>query len=218
MALSEVRELEIGRLSEGQKDCLRMVLAHMTSKEIARHLGVSSHTVDQRLRYAIRTLGARTRMQAALILAEAEHQSSQPFTSASADTQLACFELQDANSPERQLVHQSHDLPSDLDRGSSSARRSALGLTGLHRFASSAAALAETAVRRELTEDSPVRDRSAPAFQPRSAGELSTAIWPQDLRLRWHHKLLAILLIGIMLIMAAGSLVVGIETLSHLLS
>lgn len=215
--LAEVGKLEIGRLSEGQKDCLRLVLAHMTSKEIARCLGVSSHTVDQRLRYAIRTLGARTRMQAALKLSEAEHQPSDPKVSSNPDAQRAPLELQDATSSTHHLVHQSHDLPSNLEPGPPSERRSALGLTGLYRFASSVTALEEAPVRKEQIEDSLVRERSAPAFQPRSAGESSTASWPQEIRLRWHHKLLAILVIGIMLIMAAGSLVVGIEALSHLL-
>jgi hypothetical protein len=63
----------------------------------------------------------------------------------------------------------------------------------------------------------PTRAGPAPAFQPRSAGESSTASWPLEIHLRWYHKLLAILMIGTMLIMAAGSLVVGIEALSQLL-
>lgn len=217
MVLAEVREPEIGRLSEGQKDCLRLVLAHMTSKEIARRLGVSSHTVDQRLRYAIRTLGARTRMQAALKLSEAEHQQSQLRASANPETQRDAFELQDATSSAHQLVHQSPDLSSRPEPGPPSERRSALGLTGLYRFAPSVMAFGETLHGREQIEEVQCRVRPVPALEPRSAGESSTASWPQDIHLRWYHKLLAILMIGILLIMAAGSLVVGIETLSHLL-
>ena len=37
------------QLSEGQKACLRLVDDHHTSKEIARILGISPFTVDQRL-------------------------------------------------------------------------------------------------------------------------------------------------------------------------
>jgi DNA-binding CsgD family transcriptional regulator len=59
----------IARLSEGQRACLRMVLLHMSSKEIARDLGISRHTVDQRLRLAMRTLQVESRIDAARALA-----------------------------------------------------------------------------------------------------------------------------------------------------
>lgn len=55
----------LSRLSEGQRQCLRLVLAHKSSKDIARELGISSHTVDQRIKLAMRTLGATTRVEAA---------------------------------------------------------------------------------------------------------------------------------------------------------
>lgn len=56
-------------LTEGQRDCLRLVMLHMSSKEIARTLGISPHTVDQRLRVATRNLGVSTRFEAARLLA-----------------------------------------------------------------------------------------------------------------------------------------------------
>ena len=55
----------VDRLNEGQRDCLRLVLAHHNSKEIARELGVSPHTVDQRLRTAMRILNVQSRFEAA---------------------------------------------------------------------------------------------------------------------------------------------------------
>lgn len=55
----------LGKLSEGQRRCLRLVLAHKSSKDIARELGISSHTVDQRLKSAMRILGATSRVEAA---------------------------------------------------------------------------------------------------------------------------------------------------------
>jgi len=55
----------MGRLNDGQRDCLRLVLAHHNSKEIARQLGVSPHTVDQRLRTAMRILKVQSRFEAA---------------------------------------------------------------------------------------------------------------------------------------------------------
>ena len=62
----------IARLSEGQRECLRMVLRPMSSKEIARALGISRHTVDQRLRLAMRTLDVANRIEAARALATHE--------------------------------------------------------------------------------------------------------------------------------------------------
>lgn len=55
----------VEKLNEGQRDCLRLVLAHHNSKEIARELGVSPHTVDQRLRIAMRILDVPSRFEAA---------------------------------------------------------------------------------------------------------------------------------------------------------
>ncbi len=63
---------QLVKLTDGQRDCLRLVLAHNSSKEIARQLGVSPHTVDQRLRVATRTLGVGSRFEAARLLANAE--------------------------------------------------------------------------------------------------------------------------------------------------
>ncbi len=62
----------ITRLSEGQRACLRRVLMHMSSKDIARELEISPHTVDQRLRVAIQTLGAANRFEAARLLGQYE--------------------------------------------------------------------------------------------------------------------------------------------------
>lgn len=59
-------------LTDGQKDCLRLVNEHRTSKEIARELQISPFTVDQRLDAAKAKLGARTRKEAARIFAETE--------------------------------------------------------------------------------------------------------------------------------------------------
>lgn len=55
-------------LTEGQRDCLRLVYQHMTSKDIARILGVSPHTVDMRLRTAMKTLQVSSRIEAARLL------------------------------------------------------------------------------------------------------------------------------------------------------
>jgi DNA-binding CsgD family transcriptional regulator len=62
----------LNKLSEGQRACLRMVFMHMSSKDIARELGISPHTVDQRLKGAIQVLGVESRVEAARLLARHE--------------------------------------------------------------------------------------------------------------------------------------------------
>lgn len=70
----------LDRLNEGQRDCLRLVLAHLNSKEIARELGISPHTVDQRLRTAMRILDASSRFEAARLFASLDQdQAYQPL-------------------------------------------------------------------------------------------------------------------------------------------
>ena len=67
-------------LTEGQKACLRLVGQHQTSKEIARTLGISPFTVDQRLDAARRKLDAASRIDAAKIFDAMErNEIYQPF-------------------------------------------------------------------------------------------------------------------------------------------
>lgn len=67
-------------LTDGQKACLRLVDDHHTSKEIARLLGISPFTVDQRLDAARRKLSAATRKDAAKIFAAIEQRTiSEPL-------------------------------------------------------------------------------------------------------------------------------------------
>jgi DNA-binding CsgD family transcriptional regulator len=62
----------VERLTDKQRECLRMVYRHMETKEIARVLGLSPDGVTQRIKTAMKTLGVDRRRDAALILAEAE--------------------------------------------------------------------------------------------------------------------------------------------------
>lgn len=55
----------LDRLTERERECLRLVDRHMSSKEIARELGLSKHTVDWHLDKARRRLGAVDRYDAA---------------------------------------------------------------------------------------------------------------------------------------------------------
>jgi len=65
----------LSKLTESQRAYLRLVLAHNSSKQIAQHFGISAHTVDKRLKEAMKILGVTSRVDAARILecAEAEN-------------------------------------------------------------------------------------------------------------------------------------------------
>lgn len=56
-------------LSAGQLEVLRLVNQHLNSKEIAAELGISPHTVDQRVRGAIQRLEVTRRSEAARLVA-----------------------------------------------------------------------------------------------------------------------------------------------------
>ncbi len=67
----------IARLTEQQRACLRLVYAHLTSKEIAPLLGIEPGSVDQHIKAAMKTLGVGDRRTAARILAE--HEAASPI-------------------------------------------------------------------------------------------------------------------------------------------
>jgi DNA-binding CsgD family transcriptional regulator len=60
----------VARLTDGQLECLRLVDQHLSSKEIAVELGISPHTVDQRIRQALQILEVDRRAQAARMVAQ----------------------------------------------------------------------------------------------------------------------------------------------------
>ena len=65
-------EKRLSRLTEQQRTCLRLVYAHMTSKEIAPILGIEPGSVDQHIKAAMRVLDVGDRRTAARMLAEHE--------------------------------------------------------------------------------------------------------------------------------------------------
>jgi DNA-binding CsgD family transcriptional regulator len=69
----------VAKLTQGQLDCLLLVDQHLSSKEIAARLNISPHTVDQRIRYALQTLGVERRTQAARLVAQAQGQRQDPY-------------------------------------------------------------------------------------------------------------------------------------------
>ena len=69
----------VARLSQGQIDCLLLVDKHHSSKEIAARLGISPHTVDQRIRGALEKLGVDRRGEAARLVAAAVPSDGQAY-------------------------------------------------------------------------------------------------------------------------------------------
>ena len=59
-------------LTARQKECLLLLKDGMTSKQIARELGISPRTVDQHIAVALESLGVRSRLEAISILHEQE--------------------------------------------------------------------------------------------------------------------------------------------------
>ena len=102
------------RLSEGQKDCLRLVMLHFSSKEIARKLCVSPHTVDKRLKMAISIMGVATRVDAARMLVQSEAMDSSK-QSAPVLSAPFCFQ----NAGDQSLVYQRPDLSLTPETGTS---------------------------------------------------------------------------------------------------
>lgn len=84
--------LRVSKLTAGQLDCLRLVDQHHSSKEIAAELGISPHTVDQRIRQSLAILGVERRSQAARIVS----QNSGPY---------------------QRLIHQSPYIPAKPGQG-----------------------------------------------------------------------------------------------------
>lgn len=67
----------LSELTSKQRAVLDLLVAHKTSKEIARLLGISPHTVDQRIAAARRKFGVETRNELAGVYAEISGRFSQ---------------------------------------------------------------------------------------------------------------------------------------------
>jgi DNA-binding CsgD family transcriptional regulator len=89
-------------LTDAERDCLRLVYQHMTSKDIARQLGVSPHTVDMRLRQAIRKLEVSSRIEAAraLVADELSAENIEEFAAPAIDNPASGYQGLTYQAPE----------------------------------------------------------------------------------------------------------------------
>lgn len=69
----------LASLSEREKQTLRFLLAGHDAKSIARELGLSVHTINERLRDCRRKLGVSSSREAARLLGEVEHATPKSF-------------------------------------------------------------------------------------------------------------------------------------------
>ena len=69
MAQIDIDQDKVARLTDKQRECMHLVVMRKSSKEIARVLGISKPTVDQRIANARRILGASNRDEAAIMFA-----------------------------------------------------------------------------------------------------------------------------------------------------
>jgi len=67
----------VDRLTERQRECLRLLFAHHKPGQIATELGISTDRVNQILKSAREKLGVSRSIEAAIMLAEAERPLSQ---------------------------------------------------------------------------------------------------------------------------------------------
>jgi len=80
VALADER---VEQLTEAQREVLRLVAVGLGSKDIAKQLKRSHHSIDRRIERAMHSLGASNRFVAARLVAEAEGQTYDPLARAS---------------------------------------------------------------------------------------------------------------------------------------
>src|SRR5919199_615609 len=94
-------------LTDKEKQTLRLLLDGHDAKSLARHLGLSVHTINERLRDARRKLSASSSREAARLLREAEGPDSQSHPQSFGDNGIGDA----AAAPDRQQGATAHPGP-----------------------------------------------------------------------------------------------------------
>lgn len=95
-------------LSEKEKETLRLLLAGHDAKSMARHFGLSVHTVNERLREARRKLAVSSSREAARLLHEIEGQTPQSLGDKALRDAATTNQAQPAGSPAQDSGHRGH--------------------------------------------------------------------------------------------------------------
>src|SRR6516225_6673585 len=80
-------------LTPRERECLRLVHDHLSSKQIGRQLGISKHTVDTHLDKARQRLGVEDRYEAARLLAAHDRAPAIPIGSGPDAIGIVNFDL-----------------------------------------------------------------------------------------------------------------------------
>jgi hypothetical protein len=177
-------------LSRGQLEVLRLVNRHLSSKEIAAELGISSHTVDQRVRGAIRTLGVARRSEAARLVDVYDKNAGVEEAVAPAPSE-----------PYQRLIHQPPHIDAEPDQPQSEG-----AVSSQIRHADRTGG---TGTVRLETEQSAYHSRSP--LLPWSTSQQVRNTWGAG------TKLVAVAGLAILSSFSAGMLLAGLESLSRLL-
>lgn len=116
----------IARLTDKQRECLRLVNLHMSSKMMAPLLGVTPEAVDQRVKTAVRVLAVQNRFEAALLLARHEGGTTYEQTvyqSPDVASEPAPHTMDASTDGERQACGEASDGPMREDRSPYGAAR-----------------------------------------------------------------------------------------------
>ncbi|GAA3996803.1 hypothetical protein GCM10022211_02430 [Sphingomonas humi] len=177
------------QLSRGQLEVLCLVNRHLSSKEIAAELGISSHTVDQRVRGAIRTLGVSRRSEAARLIAE--HEAAHAGDDAGQVPGKTAYQ---------RLIHQLPHIDAAPDQPQSEG-----AVSSQIRHADRTGG---TGTGRLETEQSSLRSR--PPLLPWSTPQQARNVWSVG------QRLAAVVGVAIMSSFSVGMLLAGLESLSRL--
>lgn len=116
----------IAQLTEAQRACLRLVLTHHNSKEIAAQFNVSPSAIDKRIERAVQMLGVGTRFEAARRLQQHEH-TGDP-AGAESDAVLPGDRLYPASTAYERLPSEPIDIPNPAIRPAETAATGPWGL------------------------------------------------------------------------------------------
>ena len=205
------------RLSDEQRESVRLVAEHYSrSKDQAQLLGLSPHTIDARLKRAMRTLGATTREEAGRMYREHQQLVHQPPGLPSSpnivDVSTASTDERDAEQPHPAERGRPGTVSSPLELGQAGDDPgAACSQPGLSRDGAQSDSGHAAAVALHAGRSDPARADHHPDRAPRPL--LPGGGQAHDVAL----KLIAICAVAVAFTLAAGAGLAGLVALENLL-